>query len=485
MLAGSLRPRRIDAYTWEIPKDAREDMRVPVRIYASEELLEKMQTDRTLLQAVNVSTIMGIQKWSVVLPDAHEGYGFPVGGVAAVDAEEGAVSPGGVGYDINCGVRLIRTNLTVDEVRPKLRELLDVIYELVPSGVGSEGIVSVSTRELDEVARLGMRWAVEHGYGWERDLEHAEEGGRISWADPSKVSDVAKKRGAEQLGTLGSGNHFLEVEVVDRIEDERAARAMGITERGQVMVLVHTGSRGYGHQICSDYLRVMERVIAREGIRLPDRELAYGPVGAKEVQDYLGAMASAANFAWANRQMITHWVRQAFEKVFRRDAESLGLELVYDVAHNIVKLEEHAVDGERRKVYVHRKGATRAFPPGSEQIPQDYRGIGQPVLIPGSMGTGSWVMVGVQTSMEKSFGSAAHGAGRFMSRAAAKRKHRYNDLMEALEKGGVLVRASSKETVVEEAPDAYKDVDAVADATHSAGLAKKVVRLRPLGVVKG
>ncbi len=479
------RPVMVDQYVWEIPKESRPDMRVPVRIYASRELLNKMMEDRTLVQAMNVSTIMGIQKWAIVLPDAHEGYGFPVGGVAAVDAEEGAVSPGGVGYDINCGVRLLRTNLNVKDVRPKLRELLDQIFRLVPSGVGSEGLLRLSVGELDEVARLGMQWAVEHGYGWKRDLEHAEEGGRISWADPSKVSDVAKRRGLEQLGTLGSGNHFLEVEVVDRIEDERAAKAMGIEEPGQVMVLIHTGSRGYGHQICSDYLRIMERVIAREGIRLPDRELAYGPVRAKEVQDYLGAMASAANFAWANRQMITHWVREAFSKVFGRDPEALGIELVYDVAHNIVKLEEHRVDGERRKLYVHRKGATRSFPPGSEQLPADYRDLGQPVLIPGSMGTGSWVMLGVETSMERSFGSAAHGAGRFMSRAAAKRKHKYGDLLEALERGGILVKASNRDTVVEEAPDAYKDVDAVAEATHAAGLAKKVARLRPLGVVKG
>ncbi|MGC8555636.1 MAG: RtcB family protein [Conexivisphaera sp.] len=484
MSADNVRLRRVDSHVWEIPREAREDMRVPVRIYASEALLGKMREDRTLLQAMNVSTIKGIQKWAIVLPDAHEGYGFPVGGVAAMDAEEGAVSPGGVGYDINCGVRLLRTNLSVEDVKPKIRELLDQIFKLVPSGVGSEGIVRVSTRELDEVAELGMEWAVEHGYGWKRDLEHAEEGGRIRWADPSKVSETAKRRGAEQLGTLGSGNHFLELEVVDRVMDEAAARAMGIRP-GQVMVLIHTGSRGFGHQICSDYLRVMERVIAREGIRLPDRELAYGPVRTEEVQNYLGAMASAANFAWANRQMITHWVREAFSRVYGRDAESLGLELVYDVAHNIVKLEEHVVDGERRKVYVHRKGATRSFPPGSNQIPADYREIGQPVLIPGSMGTGSWVMVGVHTSMELSFGSAAHGAGRFMSRAAAKRKHRYRDLLDALERGGVLVKASSVDTVVEEAPDAYKDVDAVADATHAAGLAKKVARLRPLGVVKG
>jgi tRNA-splicing ligase RtcB len=484
-LTGEVQLRAVGRYAWEIPKGFREDMRVPVRIYASEELLGKMREDRTLLQAVNVSTIMGVQKWAVVLPDAHEGYGFPVGGVAAMDAEEGAVSPGGVGYDINCGVRLLRTNLRVEEVRPKLKELLDQIYRTVPSGVGSEGMVRLSTKELDEVAELGMEWAVERGYGWRRDLERAEEGGRIRWADPSKVSDMAKRRGAEQLGTLGSGNHFLEIEVVDRVEDERVAKAMGIEGPGQVMVLVHTGSRGYGHQVCSDYLRIMERVIAREGIRLPDRELAYGPVRAEEVRNYLGAMASAANFAWANRQMITHWVREAFSKVYGRDAESLGLELLYDVAHNIVKLEEHRVDGERRKLYVHRKGATRSFPPGSDVLPAQYRDIGQPVLIPGSMGTGSWVMVGLESSMELSFGSAAHGAGRFMSRAAAKRRHRYRDLVEALERGGILVKASSADTVVEEAPDAYKDVDAVADVTHAAGLAKKVARLRPIGVVKG
>lgn len=477
--------RRVDEYVWEIPRDARKDMRVPVRVYASRPLLDKMKTDRTLWQAVNVSTLKGIHKWMIVLPDAHEGYGFPVGGVAAFDAEDGIVSPGGVGYDINCGVRLIRTNLTVKDVRPRLRELLDVLFKLVPSGVGSEGVVRVSTREIEDVARYGMQWAIDKGYGWERDREHAEERGRIEWANPDKVSDVAKRRGAPQLGTLGSGNHFLEIEVVDKIVDERAAKAMGIREEGQVMVLVHCGSRGFGHQICSDYLRIMERVISREGIRLPDRELACGPVTAPEVRNYLGAMASAANFAWANRQMITHWIREGFQRVFKVDAEKLDMHLVYDVAHNIVKLEEHRVDGEHRKVYVHRKGATRAFPPGSQYIPVDYRSIGQPVLIPGSMGTGSWVMIGTETSMERSFGSAAHGAGRFMSRSAAKRRYRYKELISSLERGGILVRASSIATVVEEAPDAYKSVDLVADATHAAGLARKVARLKPIGVVKG
>ncbi len=485
MASAGLPIRQVDEHTWEIPQRARGDMRVPVRIYASELLMDKMKTDRTLLQAVNVSTLKGIHKWAIVLPDAHEGYGFPVGGVAAFDAEHGVISPGGVGYDINCGVRLIRTNLTVSEVKPRLKELLETMFKLVPSGVGSSGIVRVSAKELDEVVRYGMQWAVEHGYGWEKDRDHSEERGRIEWADPNMVSDMAKRRGMGQLGSLGSGNHFLEIEVVDRIVDGRVAKALGVTGEGQVMVLVHTGSRGFGHQICSDYLRTMERVMAREGIRLPDRELACGPVEAKEVREYLAAMASAANFAWTNRQMITHWVREAFQRIFKADPEKLDMHLLYDVAHNIVKLEEHRVDGETRKVYVHRKGATRAFPPGWPQIPEDYRDVGQPVLIPGSMGTGSWVMVGLPTSMELSFGSAAHGAGRFMSRKAAKRKYKYNELISSLGKDGIIVRASSIATVVEEAPEAYKNVDAVADATHAAGLAKKVVRLRPLGVVKG
>jgi len=477
--------RKINEYTWEIPKGARHGMRVPARIYANEALLSKMKSDRTLIQAANVATLPGICKFSIVLPDGHEGYGFPIGGVAAFDAQDGVISPGGVGYDINCGVRLIRTNLTINDIKTKLKDLINSLYVNVPSGLGSQGKVRLKSAEIDDVARLGVDWAIERGYGWEEDREFCEEKGRMKYADPSKVSDVAKKRGAPQLGTLGSGNHFLEIEVVDRIFDEHAAKVMGIREIGQIMVLVHTGSRGFGHQICSDYIRIMERASRRYGIWLPDRELAAVPANSREAQDYFAAMSSAANYAWANRQMIMHWVRESFEKVLKTDAEKLDMRLIYDVAHNIAKLEEHEVNGEKRRVYVHRKGATRAFPPGSPFIPNSYSSIGQPVLIPGSMGTASWVMVGIESNLKLSFGSAAHGAGRYMSRAEAKRTYNYRELVNSLEKRGIMIKAASMETVTEEAPSAYKNVDAVAESTHAVGLAKKVARLVPVGVVKG
>jgi tRNA-splicing ligase RtcB len=476
---------RVSDYIWEIPKSFNPAMRVPARVFADETLLNKMKEDRTLLQAANVASLPGLYKYSIALPDAHEGYGFPIGGVAAEDAEEGVISPGGIGYDINCGVRLVRTNLTEQEVRPKLSELTEQLFNLIPSGVGSEGKLHFSPDGLSVVAEGGASWAVENGYGWNEDVEHAEENGRLGWADFTKVSHTARKRGSDQLGTLGSGNHFVEIERVDRIYDERAAKAMGITQEGQILALVHTGSRGFGHQTCSDYLRVMEGLMKRYDIRLPDRELACGPVKAKETEDYLGAMASAANFAWANRQVITHRIREAFKRVFRTDAEKLDMHLIYDVCHNIVKREEHIIDGVKRLVYVHRKGATRAFPAGSQYIPRSYREIGQPVLIPGSMGTASWVLKGGEASMELTFGSAAHGAGRFMSRSAAKRKHVYNELVGGLHQKGIMIRASSKETVLEESPDAYKDVDNVVEVTHKLGLATKVVRMTPIGVVKG
>jgi tRNA-splicing ligase RtcB len=385
----------------------------------------------------------------------------------------------------NCGVRLIRTNLMEADVRPLLPQLLDMLFRLVPSGVGSEGQLRVTHSELASVTSGGVEWAVAKGYGWDADIRHAEEGGKLSWANPEKVSPTALKRGAGQLGTLGSGNHFMEIETANNIFDEEAAKVMGIVRKDQILVLIHTGSRGFGHQVCSDYLRVMEVLMPKAGIHLPDRELAAGPVKAKETEDYLGAMAAAANFAWVNRQMITHWVRQAFEKVFKTDAEKLDMHVIYDVAHNIVKLEEHDVDGVRRKVYIHRKGATRAFPPGSPYIPEEYRNIGQPVLIPGSMGTASWVLKGTKKGMEMSFGTAAHGAGRFMSRSAAKRQYGYQELLSDLQGKGILVRAASRETVTEEAPGAYKDVDDVVEVTHAVGLAEKVVRLTPIGVVKG
>jgi tRNA-splicing ligase RtcB len=421
--------------------------------------------------------------WDVVTEVVAEDYDDLVYDITVDDDAHNFAADGFVVS--NCGVRLIRTNLSVEEVRPVLPQLLDILFRLVPSGVGSEGQLRVSHSELASVTAGGAEWAIAKGYGWDSDVRHAEEGGKLGWAKPEKVSPTAMKRGAGQLGTLGSGNHFLEIETVDGIFDEEAAKAMGIVRKDQILVLVHTGSRGFGHQVCSDYLRVMEVLMPRAGIHLPDRELAAGPVKAKETEDYLGAMACAANFAWVNRQMITHWVREGFAKVFRTEADKLDMQLIYDVAHNIVKLEEHDVDGARRKVYVHRKGATRAFPPGSPHIPEEYRGIGQPVLIPGSMGTASWVLKGTKKAMEASFGTAAHGAGRFMSRSAAKREYGYEELLSSLQHRGILVRAASRETVTEEAPGAYKDVDSVVEVTHAVGLAEKVVRLTPIGVVKG
>jgi tRNA-splicing ligase RtcB len=472
---------KVGDYVWEIPKE--DGMNVPVRVYASQKLLEKIKTDRTLQQAVNVSKLPGIINYSYVMPDGHEGYGFPIGGVAAFDLDDGVISPGGVGYDINCGVRLLRTNLTEKELRPSLGKLLDSLYRNVPSGLGSKSGFRFNASQLDEVAALGMKWALENGYAWVEDLKSAEENGSMNGADPRKVSREAKARGAAQLGSLGSGNHFLEIEVVDKVFDKGAADAMGVKEEGQVLVLIHTGSRGYGHQVCSDYLQVMERSVKRYGIELPDRELAAVPYNSSEGQDYIGAMISAANFAWTNRQLITHMVRESFRAI--GDPEKLDMNLIYDVAHNIAKKERHLVNGDMRDVIVHRKGATRAFGPGSEFIPEKYRSIGQPVLIPGSMGTASYMLAGVSGNDTLSWGSAAHGAGRYMSRGAAKRAYSYGSLIEELKDRGIMVRAASKETVTEEAPLAYKDVDIVAESTEMAGLARRIFRMRPIGVVKG
>ncbi len=477
---------KVDEVVWRIPK-YRSDMRVPVMIFASEQLLEKMRTDRTLIQASNVATLPGILKHAVVLPDAHEGYGFPIGGVAATDYDEGVISPGGVGYDINCGVRLMVTNLDEKDVRPKIQELINTIFRNVPSGLGSRRKdFQVTRSELDRISVEGARYIIEKfGLGWPEDLKHIEEEGCLDGADPSYVSTAAKQRGFPQIGTLGSGNHFLEVQVVDKIFDEKAAKRMGITHEGQVTVLVHTGSRGFGHQICSDYLKVMERAARKYGIRLPDRELACAPAKSREAESYLKAFACAVNFAFANRQAISHWVRQSFEQVFKQPAETLGLQLVYDVAHNIVKLEEHVVDGVRRKVWVHRKGATRSFPAGHPLIPEDYRDIGQPVLLPGSMGTASWVLLGNPKAMEMTFGSTAHGAGRTASRAEAKRRLTASQVLNSLSRKGIYIRSDSMETVVEEADQAYKNVDIVAEVSHKAGIGTKVARLVPIGVVKG
>jgi tRNA-splicing ligase RtcB len=477
--------KKISDVEYRIDPIESKGMRVPVTIYANEELLSKMLSDRTIQQAMNVATLPGVQKHVVVLPDGHEGYGFPVGGVAAMSVDDGVISPGGVGYDINCGVRLIRTNLDEKDVRPKLKDLVNELFRAVPSGVGSEGVVKLSNAELDEVLTEGVYWAIRNGYGWEEDAEVCEENGKMNGADPSKVSNMARKRGAPQLGTLGSGNHFLEVQRVDKIYDHEAAKAMGIDHEGQITVLIHCGSRGLGHQICSDYLRVSESALKKYGITLPDRELACVPNSSPEGEAYRKAMYSALNFAWSNRQMITHWTRKAFEKVFNMSESDLGMHLVYDVAHNIAKVEEHKIDGSLRQVVVHRKGATRAFPANRPELPERYRSLGQPVLIPGSMGTASWILLGNARSMELTFGSTAHGAGRTMSRAAAKRSYTAQEVQKRLEVRGIYIKALTKEGVVEETPEAYKDVDAVADVSHKVGIATKVARLVPIGVIKG
>ena len=477
-------PKKIGENQYQIDADSNLGMRVPVRIYADEPLLQKMLSDRTIIQARNVASIPGIVGQSIVLPDGHEGYGFPVGGVAAMDAEEGMISPGGVGYDINCGVRLLRTNLTEQAVRSKLKELVNDLFSSIPSGVGSKGAVRLSPSELDEVLVRGVSWAIDHGYGSTNDSDVCEENGQIPNADPNKVSDKARKRGAPQLGSLGSGNHFLEVQKVSEIHDEEAANRMGIKE-GTITVLIHCGSRGFGHQVCSDYLRVAEQAMAKYDIHLPDRELACVPNTSEEGESYRKAMFAALNFAWSNRQMITHWTRKSFERVFNQTESDLDMKLVYDVSHNIAKIEKHKVDGKERKVVVHRKGATRAFPANRDEIPFKYRDLGQPVLVPGSMGTASWILLGQPNSMDLSFGSTAHGAGRTMSRTKARRKYNENDVKKSLNDKGIFIKALTRDGIVEETPQAYKDVDAVVNVSHNLGIATKVAKLVPIGVIKG
>ena len=477
--------RKIDDYRWEIPKSYKAGMRVPGLVYADEHMLPHIREDQALEQVANVAFLPGIVRYSLAMPDIHWGYGFPVGGVAATRVDDGVVSPGGIGFDINCGVRLLRTDLTEEEVRPRLQELVDELFRSVPSGVGSAGKIKLSEKELDRVLEQGARWAVNAGYGEAADLEAAEEHGQLPGADPDKVSDKAKKRGAPQISTLGSGNHFLEVQVVEEVYNPAAAEVMGIYGPGQITVLIHTGSRGLGHQVCEDYLRVMGQAVQKYGLRLPDRQLACAPVRSPEGQDYLAAMAAAANFAWANRQCITHWTREAFQKVFKKSPRDLGMHLIYDVAHNIAKLEEYTVDGERVMLCVHRKGATRAFPPGHPEVPAAYRSIGQPVLIPGDMGRYSYVALGTERAVEESFGSTAHGAGRMLSRAEAKRSLKGGDLLAELARRGIVVRVADRSLIAEEAPQAYKDVAEVVHIAKGAGLSRPVAKLRPIGVVKG
>jgi tRNA-splicing ligase RtcB len=474
--------RQLSEVVWEIPRETRADMRVPARVYATEELLEQILQDRSIEQLLNVATLPGIQQAALVMPDVHEGYGFPIGGIAAMDLEEGVISPGGIGYDINCGVRLLVSELNFSEVEPRLEQLAKELYRAVPSGVGKGGRLKLSIRELDRVLEYGVQWALGEGYAEEADLEYIESRGRLLDADADAVSREAKERGRDQLGTMGAGNHFVEVDIVDKIFDEGIAEVLGLFPK-QVVVLIHTGSRGLGHQVATDYIRTMLLALPRYGIHLPDRELACAPINSPEGKRYFAAMCAAANFAWTNRQLITWEIRQAWREVF--GAAGGRLRVLYDVAHNIAKLEQHTIDGTVRRVLVHRKGATRAFPPEHPETPAPYRRVGQPVLIPGSMGTASYVLVGLPGSMEQTFGSTCHGAGRRMSRHAAKRQVEAEALKRELRSRGIVVQAGSVRGLVEEAPVAYKDVESVVDVVHRAGIARKVVRLRPIAVVKG
>jgi tRNA-splicing ligase RtcB len=473
-------PRRVDDTLWEIPADSRPDMRVPARVFADAELLDAIRTDRSLEQLQNVATLPGIVGASLAMPDIHQGYGFPVGGLAATEAPDGVVSPGGVGYDINCGVRLLAAPFSADELGERRAALAHEIARSVPAGAGRDGTLELRGRELDRVLSEGAPALVRgHGAGTEDDLERSESGGCLDGAEPEHVSDRARDRGAPQLGTLGSGNHFIEVQRVERVLEDEAAEAFGLRP-GQVTVLVHSGSRGLGHQVCTDYVRRMDVVLGRYGIELPDRQLSCAPMSSPEGRAYLGAMAAAANFAWANRQAIAHRVRGAIAQVMGKRAGD-DTRQVYDVAHNVAKLERHG----GREVCVHRKGATRAFPPGSAEIPSAYERVGQPVFIPGSMGTSSFVLAGRPGAMERSFGTTCHGAGRALSRTAARKRIGGAELRRELEARGIAVRSASNKGLAEEAPFAYKDVEHVVEVVECAGLAARVAQLVPIGVVKG
>lgn len=476
--------KRVSEYEWEIPKSFREDMQVPVRIFATRKLLEAVMDDRSLEQAVNSATLPGLVGQVMVMPDMHQGYGFPIGGVAATRYPEGVISPGGIGYDINCGVRLLGSQIEYTAVEEHIDALATALNHNCPSGVGTKGHVRVSEAELDQVCREGSRWALKKGFATEMDIRRTEEQGSLQGADPNKVSKRAKERGRAQIGTLGAGNHFIEVDIVDQVYDTRAAQVMGLVE-GYLVVQIHCGSRGFGHQICSDYVREFQGAVKRYGIQLPDRELVCAPLDSPEGKNYLAAMRCAANYAFANRQVLAHYARKAFEEALAGKVRNWHLHQVYDIAHNMGKIETHTIEGERVKVCVHRKGATRAFGPGYEGLPEEYQSIGQPVLVPGSMGTASWVLVGTEGSMQRSFGSTCHGAGRVMSRSKAKRTVWGEDLRNELEHRGIHVRAGSMAGLAEEAPQAYKDVDDVVGTVSGAGIAKQVARLVPVAVIKG
>jgi tRNA-splicing ligase RtcB (3'-phosphate/5'-hydroxy nucleic acid ligase) len=476
---------QLDEWRWRLPKDTSRGMRADGLVYADEALMADLRTDAALGQVANVACLPGIVGPSMAMPDCHYGYGFPIGGVAAFDAEDGVISPGGVGYDINCGVRLVRTDLQAEEIKGRLPAIAAAIHHLIPTGAGEKGAVRLSSDEVTEVLTKGPAWAVKRGYGVPEDVEHTEDRGCLPGAEASALSQRAYQRGAPQLGTLGGGNHFLEIQVVDTLYDAPLARAFGLTEVGQVCLMIHCGSRGLGHQVCEDALDEMAQAARKYGITLPDKQLACAPVGSPEGQKYLSAMAAAANYAWANRQVIMHFVREAMEQVLGQGWRKLGLDLVWDVAHNVAKLEEHVVGGVSKRLCVHRKGATRAFPAGRPELPAAYRQTGQPVLVPGDMGTASYLLVGTEQALRETFGSTCHGAGRVLSRSAAIRKHPSQEVRRQLEAQGIVVRATGRDTLAEEAPDAYKDVDRVVEVCHQAGLSRKVARLRPLAVIKG
>ncbi len=476
---------KIDDNRWEIPRDYKPGMLVPGLIYANEAMLDFIANEQTPEQVANVACLPGIVGFSFGMPDIHLGYGFPIGGVAAMNVNKGVISPGGVGYDINCGVRLLCTNLFETEVRARISELLGDLFINVPSGLGSKGKILLDRKQIGNVMAEGALWAVKHGFGSNRDLEVTEDRGYIKNANPDKVSDKAVNRGISQIGTLGSGNHFIEVQVVKEVFDTHAASAMGIVGVGQVLILIHTGSRGFGHQVCTDHLRIMESAVTRYGIKLPDRQLACAPIESPEGKDYFAAMSCAANYAWCNRQCIAHWVRESFTKVFKKSLQELDIRQIYDVSHNIAKFENHIIDKKKMIVCVHRKGATRAFSPGHGDIPLCYREIGQPVFIPGDMGSCSFIAVGTQKAMDENFGSTCHGAGRLLSRSAARRKLNGKDVLKELRNRGISIKTEHVSSLAEEASPAYKDVTEVVNIVQQAGISHKVAMAIPIGVIKG
>lgn len=475
---------KISDLKWKLPQSYFKEMRVPGIIYANEKLLEHIFADQSLNQVANVACLPGIVKYSLSMPDIHSGYGFPIGGVAAISMENGVISPGGVGYDINCGMRLLKTNLELKDVKEKIENLTRILFQEIPCGIGTKGKIKLSDKEITEVMIKGAKYLVNKGYGWKEDLELTEENGFMPGADPDKISKRAKERGLLQIGTLGAGNHFVEIQVVEKIYDQEAARVMGLFEN-QITIMIHSGSRGFGYQICDDYLKIMNQKISQYNIHLPDRQLACAPIKSKDGQDYFKAMVAAANYAWANRQALMFWIREVFEKFFNQAAERLEMHLVYDVSHNIAKIENHLVEGVEKELCVHRKGATRAFGPNHSEIPERYKNIGQPVILPGSMGTASYVLLGTNKAMEETFGSTCHGAGRVLSRHEAKKKIKGRDLQGKLKNQGIITLATSLADLGEEAPEAYKDVDEVVKVVDETGIAKKVAKMRPLGVIKG